>query len=100
MNINQSMWSFFLEENGKKDRVKLIYFGRKLCISEMTDSVLRTASFLKSRGVGKGDVVGIMLPNIPEAVLALYAINAIGGIASFIDPRIGELSLYKIIKNS
>ena len=100
MNINQSMWSFFLEENGKKDRVKLIYFGRKLCISEMTDSVLRTASFLKSRGVGKGDAVGIMLPNIPEAVLALYAINAIGGIASFIDPRIGELSLYKIIKNS
>ncbi|NLT19084.1 MAG: 3-hydroxybenzoate--CoA/4-hydroxybenzoate--CoA ligase [Firmicutes bacterium ADurb.Bin080] len=98
MNINQSMWSYFLEGNGEKDRVKLIYFGRKICLSEMTDSVLRTASFLKSRGVAKGDVVGIMLPNIPEAVLALYAINSIGGIASFIDPRIGELALYKIAK--
>lgn len=98
MNINQSMWSYFLEGNGDDDKVKLIYFGRNIYLSEFKDSVLRTASFLKSRGIQKGDVVSIMLPNTPEAVFALYATNAIGAIANFIDPRIGELALYKILQ--
>lgn len=98
MNIHQSMWSYFLEGNGDDDKVKLIYFDRKIYLSEIKDAVLRTASFLKSRGIQQGDVISIMLPNMPEAVFALYAINAIGAIANFIDPRIGELALYKILQ--
>ncbi|MCB1739693.1 MAG: AMP-binding protein [Gammaproteobacteria bacterium] len=44
----------------------------------------RTASFaggLRALGLGPGDVIGLYLPNLPEAVIALLAIARIGAIA-------------------
>ncbi len=38
------------------------------------------AGGLRSLGIGRGDVVGIYLPNIPQAVVALLAVTKIGGI--------------------
>ena len=38
----------------------------------------RLANALKDRGVGKGDVVGIYLPMIPEVVVAMLACARIG----------------------
>ena len=38
----------------------------------------RLANALKDRGMGKGDVVGIFLPMIPEVVVAMLACARIG----------------------
>jgi acetyl-CoA synthetase len=40
--------------------------------------VQRFANALKARGIGKGDVVGIYLPMIPEVVVAMLACARIG----------------------
>ena len=44
----------------------------------------RLASGLKARGVGKGDVVGIYLPMIPEVVVAMLACARIGAVHNVI----------------
>lgn len=79
---------------------KMIYFGRKISASEMFDTIDSVAAFLIEKGIKKGDVVGILLPNIPEAIFALYAINAIGGIANLIHPKISETSFCALIKRT
>jgi acetyl-CoA synthetase len=51
---------------------------RDVTYAELLDQVQRLANVLRSRGVGKGDVVGIYLPMIPEVVVAMLACARIG----------------------
>jgi acetyl-CoA synthetase len=55
--------------------------GRKaVTFAELLDSTQRFANVLKGLGVGKGDVVGIYLPMLPETVAAMLACARIGAI--------------------
>src|SRR5579863_176662 len=63
---------------GQGDRVAFYWRGeeggeRELTYAELLDRVQRLANALKARGIGKGDVVGIYLPMIPEVVVAMLA---------------------------
>ncbi|GJD06804.1 Acetyl-coenzyme A synthetase, chloroplastic/glyoxysomal [Galdieria sulphuraria] len=51
---------------------------------ELLDYIERLASVLKARGVHKGDVVAIYMPNIPELVIAMLACARIGAIHSVV----------------
>jgi acetyl-CoA synthetase len=53
---------------------------RDLTYAELHRDVQRFANALKDLGVGKGDVVGIYLPMIPEVVVAMLACARIGAI--------------------
>ena len=46
----------------------------------LLDQTQRLANALKDRGVGKGDVVGIFMPMVPEAAVAMLACARIGAI--------------------
>ncbi len=68
---------------GHGDRVAFHWRGeegeqRDLTYAQILDEVQRLANGLKARGVGKGDVVGIYLPMIPEVVVAMLACARIG----------------------
>jgi acetyl-CoA synthetase len=55
--------------------------GRKaVTYADLLDSTQRFANVLKGLGVGKGDVVGIYMPMVPEAVAAMLACARIGAI--------------------
>ena len=51
---------------------------RDITYAELLAEVKRFASALKDQGVGKGDVVGIYLPMIPEVIVAMLACARIG----------------------
>jgi acetyl-CoA synthetase len=53
---------------------------QRLSYSEFAAAVGRLASGLRKLGIGKGDVVAIYMPNLPEAFLAFFAILKIGAI--------------------
>jgi acetyl-CoA synthetase len=53
---------------------------RTLNYHALRDAVSRLANGLKALGIGKGDVVAIYLPNLPEAFVAIHACNRIGAI--------------------
>src|SRR5215831_5752522 len=70
-------------EAGHGDRVAFHWRGeegeeRDLTYAGLLADVQRLANGLKARGVGKGDVVGIYLPMIPEVVVAMLACARIG----------------------
>jgi acetyl-CoA synthetase len=54
---------------------------RALTYAELAAEVDRVARALSAHGIGRGDVVAIFMPMIPEAVLALHATAAVGAIS-------------------
>jgi long-chain acyl-CoA synthetase len=48
----------------------------------------------------KGDRVGIILPNIPEFIIAFYGISKMGGVISAINPQYHDLEMTYQIKDS
>src|SRR5829696_2302475 len=70
-------------EAGNGDRVAYHWRGeqgeeRDITYEDLHRDVQRFANALKDRGIGKGDVVGIYLPMIPEVVVAMLACARIG----------------------
>jgi acetyl-CoA synthetase len=70
-------------EAGNGDRLAYHWRGeegeeRDITYAELHRDVQRFANALKARGIGKGDVVGIYLPMIPEVVVAMLACARIG----------------------
>jgi acetyl-CoA synthetase len=70
-------------EAGKGDKVAFHWRGeegeeRDITYAELHRDVKRFASALKDRGIGKGDVVGIYLPMVPELPVAMLACARIG----------------------
>jgi acetyl-CoA synthetase len=55
---------------------------RALSYAELKGEIDRAAGALRALGVGVGDVVAMLLPMIPEAVVALLAVAKIGGIVA------------------
>jgi len=53
---------------------------------ELNQAAIRTAVMLKRQGIEPGDRVGILLPNIPEYIIALNGIWRAGGVAVAISP--------------
>jgi acetyl-CoA synthetase len=53
---------------------------RALSYEELGDEVNRVANGLSALGVGKGDVVAVYMPMVPEAVIAAYGAAKIGAI--------------------
>src|ERR1700761_5488978 len=73
------------ENPATANRTAVIWEGedgavRTLNYTELREAVARLANGLKSLGIGKGDVVAIYLPNLPEAFVAIHACNRIGAI--------------------
>jgi acyl-CoA synthetase (AMP-forming)/AMP-acid ligase II len=60
--------------------------GRTITYLQLADSVNRVASSLSKRGFRKGDVVGILSPNVPEYAIAFHAVASLGGIVTPINP--------------
>lgn len=54
--------------------------SQSLTYLDLYHQVNQTANALRSLGLGKGDVIGLFMPMIPEIVVALLAIARIGGI--------------------
>ena len=79
---------------GADDRLALSAHGEngliaRLTRAELKDRVMRLAGWMQSVGIGQGDRVAAYIPNIPEAVIAMLATSAVGGIFSSCSPDFG-----------
>jgi len=60
--------------------------GRSYTYSALADGVHRVAAGLHARGIRKGDVVGLVSPNIPEFAIVFLAVTQIGAVCSTVNP--------------
>lgn len=68
------------------DMVAVEYMGKKIKYKKFIRLIDRAANWFYDLGVRKGDVVTICLPNVPDALISLYALNKIGAVANMIHP--------------
>src|SRR5215470_20266334 len=69
--------------------------GRQITHRQLADSVRRVAAALARRGLAKGDVFAIYLPNLPEYAVALYAVTSVGGVVTPISPMYTAVELQR-----
>jgi fatty-acyl-CoA synthase len=67
------------------DRIFLRFGDQQLTYRDANAAVNRYAAVLAARGVGHGDVVGIMLRNSPQTVLAMLAAVKCGAVAGMLN---------------
>lgn len=60
------------------DQMALLFQGYKVSYRQLQEMVNRMANALQSMGIGQGDSVAILLPNVIPCVVAYYAILKIG----------------------
>lgn len=89
----------YLWENNKDylDDTAIIYFNAEISYRELFKNIELCAKALIAKGVKQNDIVTIAMPNIPEVVYAVYAINRIGAIANMIHPLAGEQEICNYI---
>jgi long-chain acyl-CoA synthetase len=84
-----------LARNAKQfpDKTALLYMGKKISFRELEGLVNRFGRALMEMGVTKGDKVAMLLPNIPQVVVAVYATFRIGAVAVMNNPLYTEREL-------
>ena len=60
--------------------------GRTLTYGQLSDGIRRVAGGLRARGFGKGDVLAIFSPNIPEYAVVFHGVTLAGGTVTTINP--------------
>ncbi|MBI9084241.1 MAG: long-chain fatty acid--CoA ligase [Desulfobacterales bacterium] len=85
----------FLERSAREfpDRMALNFQGYQVTYSELKTMVDRFAAVLSDFGIGKGDSVAILLPNVIPCVVGYYAILKIGAIVVMNNPLYSDREL-------
>jgi acyl-CoA synthetase (AMP-forming)/AMP-acid ligase II len=74
--------------------------GRVVTYANLAESISRVAAGLHARGFKKGDVFGILSPNVPEYAIAFHAVASLGGISCTVNPLYTEQEIAHQLKDS
>ncbi len=72
------------------DRNAFYYYGAKITFPTVFAEIDRFADAFAGMGVKKGEHVTVVMANTPESAYIFYALNKIGAITVFVDPRMTE----------
>ncbi|MBQ5882995.1 MAG: AMP-binding protein, partial [Clostridia bacterium] len=72
------------------------YFGNKISYKSLLERIVTASYSYNKLGVKKGDIVTIIMPNTPEALVSIYALNRLGAVCNIVHPLSAkeEIKLY------
>ena len=76
------------------------YMGSIITYKELLDKIDEVTKSLINLNVKSGDVVTLIMANIPENIYLFYAINRLGAVANIIDPRLKTDEIIDIVNNN
>jgi len=82
------------------DKTAMIFMGTEITFSDLQKQIRCMANALSGLGVGKGDRVGLHLPNCPQYVITYYAILSLGAIVVNVNPMYTPNELKHIVDNT
>ncbi len=82
------------------DSPALLFYGSCISYRDLNDLTTRLALALRRLGVEQGDRVALMLPNIPQAVIAYYGILKAGAVAVPTNPLYVEREIWTQLTDS
>ena len=99
--FDKSMYRHFADNTAHlPDTNKCIsYYGRTLSKGEFFRHCDVLAEYLRSVGAKQGTNVVLCLPNIPDAIVAFYAINKTGAVVNAVHPLVTGQALAGFIKD-
>jgi fatty-acyl-CoA synthase len=80
-------------------KVAVVHGERRYTYAQFHARCLRLASALAARGVGLGDTVAVMAPNVPELLEAHYAVPMTGAVLNPLNYRLDARSLAFILEH-
>ncbi len=80
------------------DNVAYTYYGHKVTFKNFVKKIEKAARALKNYGVKEGDRVTICMPNTPEGITMVYAVNMVGAVCNMVHPLSSEKELEYYIK--
>ena len=91
----QKILSVLLQEVAEKhgEKPAIFFFGRILTFDQLNCLIDRFAAILHHLGIGKGDRVAIVLPNLPQYPIVHYAIMRLGAVIVPVNPLYVEREL-------
>ena len=92
----------FLESAARRHplRPALVFYGRRISYWELNEAAARFALGLQRLGVQKGDRVMVLLPNMPQAVIAYYGALKAGAVVVLSNPLFDEATLAYQLRDS
>lgn len=82
------------------ERIALSFYGKTTTYHELLRDAYRFADALRRLGVGKGDRVALLLPNVPQYVICYFGILFAGGIVVQLNPLHVERELKRHIADA
>ena len=92
----------FLERSARvwPDKTAVIYGSRRLTYSGLMADATRVARALQASGVEPGDRVAYLVPNLPEMLIAHFAVPLAGGVLVAINTRLTAEEVAYILGHS
>lgn len=92
----------FLRNSAKlyPDNTAVIFFDRRITYRELDSLSDSFANALHSFGIGKGDVVALFMPNLPQFIICYYGALKAGATVTAISPLYKERELRYQLNNS
>jgi long-chain acyl-CoA synthetase len=81
-------------------RTALALGDAELSYAELDAASARVAGMLRARGLGPGDRVGVMLPNVPQFAMAYYGVLRMGGIVVPMNPLLKSREVEHYVSDS
>ncbi len=82
------------------DKTGVVYGERRMTYGAMADEATRVARALQWSGVGAGDRVAYLCPNIPEMLIAHFAVPLAGAVLVAINTRLSGSEIEYILEHS
>ena len=82
------------------DKVAVIYGRRRFTYADLAAETARVASALRAGGVKPGDRVAFLMPNLPEMLIAHFAVPLAGGVLVAINTRLTAEEVSYILRHS
>ncbi len=78
-------------------RIACIHGERRISYAELYGRCRRLASALRARGIGAGDTVAVIAPNVPALLEAHYGVAMAGGVLNAINTRLDAATVAFIL---
>ena len=92
----------FLERSARvwPDKIAVVYGRRRLTYSDLAAEAMRVALALQASGVEPGDRVAYLMPNLPELLIAHFAVPLAGGVLVAVNTRLTAEEVAYILRHS
>jgi long-chain acyl-CoA synthetase len=82
------------------DNIALIFGDQQIDYATLWDETRTYAGALRDRGIGSGDAVAVLIPNVPDFPRVYYAILALGGVVVPVHALLKADEIAYVLKDS